>query len=67
MRNLTELEPSFNPYPLNRFERRILLGGSLRLLVWRFRTGKPIHRSDLQRVTSLADDWAEDDNRREGA
>jgi len=66
MRNLTEPELSFNPHPLDRFDRRILLGGSLRLLVWRFRTGRPIFRADLQRLTSLADDFEERQHREEG-
>jgi len=67
MGNVAKLELIFNTRPLDRFDRRILLGGSLRLLVWRFRVGKPILWADLQRLSSLADDWEERENRTEGA
>jgi hypothetical protein len=67
MRKVSEFELVFNPCPLDRFDRRILLGGSLRVLVWRYRTGRPILRADLIRVTSLADDWEEQNNRTEAA
>jgi hypothetical protein len=67
MRNLTELELSFNRYPLDRCDRRILLGGSLRLLFWRFRTGRAILRADLVRLAVLADDWEQQENVADGA
>jgi len=37
-------------------DRRLLLGASLRLLSYRFTSGKPISQADVLHVASLADD-----------
>lgn len=41
---------------LSRADRRLLLGGSLRILVYRFACGKPILELDLLRIASFSDD-----------
>lgn len=52
-------EISAGKIPLNRADRRLLLGASLRLLGHRFVLGKPILEVDVLRVASLADDVME--------
>jgi hypothetical protein len=44
---------------LSNEDRRLLLGSSLRLLMRRFSTGRPVLQSDVIRVASLADDAVE--------
>ena len=44
---------------LNRSNRRLLLGATLRLLVRRFGHGQPIFQDDVIRAASLADDAME--------
>jgi len=50
----TRQEP--NEKVLTPSDRRLVLGASLRLLVRRFSTGKPIVRDDLVRLAKFADD-----------
>jgi hypothetical protein len=44
---------------LSRSDRRILLGASLRLLLRRLASGRPVFRSDVVRAAALADDAGE--------
>ena len=59
---LREQDPEGRPLnvPFAPADRRALLGASLRLLGLRFSSGQPIFRSDLNRLTKLADDTGDD-------
>ena len=63
MENLQRLLPASQPQQENESaltpeDRRLLLGANLRLLGYRFNTGKGIFADDLLRLASLADDAA---------
>ena len=52
-------DTKLQPVPLTAADRRLLLGGAIRLLRSRYATGGRILTEDLVRLTAFADDAAE--------